>query len=704
MTFTISEIVSFASITVSYDVETSSDKNPTTISFNSGFDATKTYTFRNGVAPDYTKPTVIVNPTEATGKVTYKSSDTDVVEVGEDGTLNFTGKTKYDTEATITAQFIGTGNYTNSEEISYKVKNVEAKASLAFSESTVTVVYGKESEFVAPTLTLLDAEGNEVKGQTLLYAVTPTKSGVVEINDETGEITKWIKPGNVTIEALVFEGDYENMSASYALNYEKANTTIEFAEGEHSVDINKSLSVTAVLKANDVEVSDATVSYSSSDDKIATVDENGNVNAVAEGNVKITAAFAGNDYYNAATSVEYDIKVKDPNNVFYESFNKVNPTGQGGTDGKFDIGNAVIDVKDFDNNEANNLWQTSGYVGGAKQCLRLASGSKAGSVTTPRISYSGAATLTFKAGAWKGKLTTGAVVVTITNGKLLYKGRVAASQTIDIPNAEFGDFEMDIVGASEGMTINFASATSSDNQFFLDEVKIITTTKSGEVTLTQEDNDVTVKAVADDTSRKYNVTLDRSMQADGGWYTFCVPFDIDDISTTPLKDAEIRQYQSMTGSVMNFEATTSLKAAHAYLVKPTTDIVNPVFNNVTVSLRDKVVDGANGYEFVGIHSATDLKTDGTNLFLGEANKFYIPTEDDHTLKALRGYFVAPSSESGAQMAIRIDDTTTSIAAINGNAATMNGKVYNLSGQYVGNDVKALPKGIYIVNGKKYIVK
>ena len=29
-----------------------------------------------------------------------------------------------------------------------------------------------------------------------------------------------------------------------------------------------------------------------------------------------------------------------------------------------------------------------------------------------------------------------------------------------------------------------------------------------------------------------------------------------------------------------------------------------------------------------------------------------------------------------------------------------GRIYNLNGQQVGNDLKSLPRGIYIVNGKK----
>lgn len=73
------------------------------------------------------------------------------------------------------------------------------------------------------------------------------------------------------------------------------------------------------------------------------------------------------------------------------------------------------------------------------------------------------------------------------------------------------------------------------------------------------------------------------------------------------------------------------------------------------------------------------------------------------MKALRGYFIAPSVESGAKMGISIDGETTYINGL-ASGKVMTGKVYNLCGQYVGNNMKVLQKGVYLVNGKKYIIK
>lgn len=683
-------------ITIVWEKESS--KTPTTTTFGDGIDGQIRTVYKGGSFPAYKATATDKSGQPVEGTYKYTSSNTACVTVDE-----ATGQTAAGTEfgkADIKVDFTPTDAAYKGSSASYTIVYKDVIPMLTFSESSVTVTKGLETGFKEPTVTLDDGQGNNVDltDQKIIYGAEP--EGIVDVEISTGKITNWIKPGTTTIKAIVDGGKYNNASGKYTIDYKKADTSIEFTEGETSVNINNSIAVKAVLKANGVELSDVKPTYTSSSNKIATVDVDGNVTGVAAGKVTITASFKGNDYYNGTTSATYDVSVIDPNIVFYESFDKCD--GTGGNDGKWSGNIATKDLvtKMFDENE----WMNHGKVYGANKCIRIGTSDVVGSVTTKEISYTGDAVLTFKAGAWDKKKTNGAVVVTITNGNLSYNGKKATSQTIDIPNAAFGEFTMNIVGASEGMTLKFANATSKDNQFFLDEVKI-TATKSEQaesVTLTEGNNDDVIIAAAS-AGKPCNVTLERTMIADGGWYTFCVPFGIEDIATTPLKDAQVRKYSSMSGSVMNFEETKSLKAAHAYLVRPTANIENPVFENVTVSLGDSEKDGANGYFFEGIYSEKELLTDGTNLFLGADNKFYIPTGTDKIMKALRGYFVAPSKESGSKMGINIDGETNYITTLNGSAVVY-GKVYNLNGQYVGNDVKSLKKGVYVVNGRKFIVK
>ena len=532
-----------------------------------------------------------------------------------------------------------------------------------------TVEKGKESAFTAPTVTVTDANNEVVADAKITYKSSNTDVATVA---EDGTVT-FVGFGTTTITAS-YAGDATHKAAadiSYTIIYGKVKTTMAWSETEAKANIGEenftapTLSLTADGKSI---LEGKTITYESTDENVAMVDEDGNVVLMdKEGTTKITAKFAGDDTY-AESTASYTLTVVDPNKMEV-TFDFTNPYkyGYGTTSGSTAFGEGAGDIQEgksiseglvtLTNTTVKNMG-TRFYNDG----LRMYDGN--------------VHTLSVPAGY---RITSVAFV-----GADAYKIEDAAANT-------------SWTGSKRNVVIKYTETNRGVTALTVGYKKV----ELPSIALNEEDNDI---VVLENENKNVNVHVSRTMQADGGWYTFCVPFDIDDISTTPLKDAEIRKYQSMTGSVMNFEATTSLKAAHAYLVKPTTDIANPVFNDVTVSLGDGEDDGDGNYGFVGILSTTDLATDGTNLFLGPGNKFYIPTENKCTLKALRGYFVAPSRESGALMSIRIDDTTTSIAALNGNAVMTNGKVYNLSGQYVGNDVKKLQKGIYIVNGKKYIVK
>ena len=49
-------------------------------------------------------------------------------------------------------------------------------------------------------------------------------------------------------------------------------------------------------------------------------------------------------------------------------------------------------------------------------------------------------------------------------------------------------------------------------------------------------------------------------------------------------------------------------------------------------------------------------------------------------------------------------TTTGISQVEGIKKALQGKVYNLQGQCVGSSPKGLSKGVYMINGKKVIIK
>ena len=73
--------------------------------------------------------------------------------------------------------------------------------------------------------------------------------------------------------------------------------------------INGTFSSTPTLKAGEQTLSGKTITWSSDNDKVATVDENGTVTGVAAGKANITATFAGDNEYKTSTA-KYEIKVK----------------------------------------------------------------------------------------------------------------------------------------------------------------------------------------------------------------------------------------------------------------------------------------------------------------------------------------------------------------------------------------------------------
>lgn len=65
-----------------------------------------------------------------------------------------------------------------------------------------------------------------------------------------------------------------------------------------------------------------------------------------------------------------------------------------------------------------------------------------------------------------------------------------------------------------------------------------------------------------------------------------------------------------------------------------------------------------------------------------------------------------TSDIGDMSSVTLSFTyqTTGISQVEGIKQALQGKVYNLQGQYVGSSLQGLSKGVYIINGKKVIIK
>lgn len=192
------------------------------------------------------------------------------------------------------------------------------------------------------------------------------------------------------------------------------------------------------------------------------------------------------------------------------------------------------------------------------------------------------------------------------------------------------------------------------------------------------------------------------------WNSFCVPFAIsaDVIAEKFGAGTLVYTFGSMNGNVMNFAHSTTIEAGTPYIVKPTQEVVDPSFTGVNIEATAAKKVGADGYFMQGIYSAkTDLTTDGTNLFLGDGNKFYKPLGTTTAkMKGMRAFFIVPQGTNFAALRANIDGATTAIDELTTVVEQpTDNRIYNLQGQFVGTSFEGL-HGVYVQNGKKVLVK
>lgn len=203
-----------------------------------------------------------------------------------------------------------------------------------------------------------------------------------------------------------------------------------------------------------------------------------------------------------------------------------------------------------------------------------------------------------------------------------------------------------------------------------------------------------------------DVQLKRSLTP-AQWNTFCVPFTIsaDVIAEKFGAGTLVYTFGSMNGNVMNFVASTTIEAGKPYIVKPANTVVNPTFTGVNIEASAPEKLGENGFFMQGTYGAkTDLLDDGTNLFLGEGNKFYKPAKGSTKMKGMRAFFIVPQGTNLAALRANIDGATTAIDELTTVVEQpTDNRIYNLQGQFVGTSFEGL-HGVYVQNGKKVLVK
>lgn len=452
--------------------------------------------------------------------------------------------------------------------------------------------------------------------------------------------------------------------------------TVAYAE------FNDTFSFPVILKDGETVLTGMPIAYESSNPEVATIDNKGNLTPHNLGATIITASFAGNDSYEAS-EVEVTFYVVDGKNIFTETFDKM--SGKGGNDDNFGVMGSLIgnlSASQFD----NQGWSYTGASNGtADQCVRV---EMSASVTTPALAtLSGDAFIFFRAAQNRDVATS--INLSVSGGGTLSQNSVSLTK-------QFNDYVVFIKDATPETKVTFSC--SALGCYFLDNVKI-------ERAIGLDEGADNSAVLEKNNGKEVNVMLKRTLVADS-WNTLCLPFSMshDAVQTVFGEGTVLKQMKEWNAAenVIYFEAADAVVAGQPYIIKP-------VEAKESLLLQDPLVLNAvnnttSGHiSFCGIMSSTQLSE--SDVFLGTDGELYLPNaaeENGDVLRGFRAYFKGINNIADTK--VNIEGVVSGIENINGATAQANGKVYTLAGQYVGNSTKGLMKGIYVINGKKIVVK
>lgn len=558
---------------------------------------------------------------------------------------------------------------------------------------SVNVTEGEESTFSGKIATEKDGVAGTIK-------YSSNNTAVVSVDESTGAVKFGKTFGTATITASFTPADeatYKGSSASYTINYNKKQriaTTLTFKETSGSVNIGETFTLPELtLKAGDEVLTGRKFTYSSSATEVASIDDKtGAVTILSAGSTVLTATFDADDKYESS-SAAFALKVIDPNTIVFSVADK-SFDGLGAYDKNKEL------VKTFNSASGKPYSFTIFYctkANGAKAgCLQMKSNN--GYVTSP--SFGTSFPNGYKVAVYYTAADTHEDLTISSNPSLEVKSTTEESGGGTVADPEYVT-TISLPDPSAKFTM-----TANNGVKYVSKIELTPLAAPGTVVLNETTNNDDV--VMNNAGKTVNVTLKRTI-SDIYLNPFCVPFDMtaDQITAVFGEGSVVSAFTSVTGKVMNFEKVTTIAAGQPYIVQATKASTEISLDKVEMKLEP----GSNveqksselSMSFNGIVSPyTFKKNDGTELFLDKNGNLRYPSTLPSQMKGMRAYFEVLGG-TGNEAKVNIGGGLSSIDKLM-NGEAMTGKVYNLNGQYVGNTLDGLAKGLYIMNGKKYVVK
>lgn len=237
---------------------------------------------------------------------------------------------------------------------------------------------------------------------------------------------------------------------------------------------------------------------------------------------------------------------------------------------------------------------------------------------------------------------------------------------------------------------------------------------------TVKDKDVTGKVIP-------SINIDRKFIADGGWYSICLPFSLTEADIkNQFKRAVFQGFDGVEQQDktinLKFKKVTTTEAGKPYLIKPTENITaaDLTFNNklieqtTPVDVNHKLGSDANKtFTFKGVFSpftanSEELADKNIKFLSGEKGLDLVSPNGTGTMRCYRAYFVFPGKKGNVETEAKITnhDEATAVQPVKRQEAETEHVVFSISGQKVAKvkNASQLPKGVYIINKKRIMVK
>lgn len=283
-----------------------------------------------------------------------------------------------------------------------------------------------------------------------------------------------------------------------------------------------------------------------------------------------------------------------------------------------------------------------------------------------------------------------------------------------------------------------------------------------ELKISESDDENYVKEIYETgaLANNVNVKIHRTNWTTDTWGTICLPFDLTATEFETAFGTSISALASCSGTVENgvlkFTELTDkdITAGVPYLIKVasagnikgtgkdksdedsyyatienrkiTASVPQKVEANYDDTNENAIINGT--FYFCGLYGKKNKDDEGNSIAGNQKYQYistkegqylyYLPENSTVSFSGLRAYLYFPnwseennnklanSGTSSLQNRSLVIGTGEGTTAIKGIAVEeqANGKIFNLAGQYVGNSTTGLTKGIYIRDGKKFVIK